>query len=145
MTVEFQAEFTLAGPIVIKALIKPLSPALPISSSEPSPASPISDVSSPAVASPIARSRLPVPRHALDMLVFVLRNVDNPANYPIEARANVCSLLLQLTKNTPQDDLAKVRDATRSTLEKLGHRLHSAKGKDEMLRDRVQDVLSAWV
>jgi len=99
------------GPIVIKALIKPLSPALPISSSEPSPASPISDVSSPIVASPTARSRLPVPRHALDMLIFVLRNVDNPANYP-------------------QDDLAKVRDATRSTLEKLGHRLHSAWGRN---------------
>lgn len=78
------------------------------------------------------------------MLVFVLRNVDNPANYPQEVRVNVCSLLLQLTKNTPEDDLTKLKGAVRSTLEKLTNRLQSAAGKDEMLRSSVQKVLSAW-
>jgi hypothetical protein len=78
------------------------------------------------------------------MLGFVLKNVDNPANYPQEVRINVCSLLLQLTRHTTEDDLLKVKDALRSTLEKLTNKLQSAMGKDEMLRGNVQKVLSAW-
>ncbi|KAF9451074.1 hypothetical protein P691DRAFT_808915 [Macrolepiota fuliginosa MF-IS2] len=131
------------GQLVLKALNKPTASALPAPSSEPS-ASPTSDVSSPVVTSPIARSKLHVPRHALDMLIFVLRNVDNPANYPQEVRINACSLLLQLTKHTSEDDIAKVKDTVRSTLEKLVIRLQSATGKDEMLRNSIQKVLSAW-
>lgn len=121
-----------------------MAPALSTSSPEPSPASPTSDISPPAVASPTVRPKLHVPRHALDMLVFVLRNVDNPANYPQEVRVNVCSLLIQLTKHTSEDDIMKVKEAVRSTLEKLLIRLQSASGKDEMLRNSAQKVLSAW-
>lgn len=136
--------FFFSGQLVLRALSKPTSHALSPSSPEPLLASPTSDVSSPAVTSPTIRPKLHVPRHALDMLVFVLRNVDNPANYPQEVRVNVCSLLLQLTKNTPEDDLTKLKGAVRSTLEKLTNRLQSAAGKDEMLRSSVQKVLSAW-
>lgn len=78
------------------------------------------------------------------MLVFVLRNVDNPANYQQEIRINVCALLLQLTKNTPEEDLAQLKRAFRSTLEKLTNKLQSATDKDAMLRENVQKVLSAW-
>ncbi|KXN82074.1 hypothetical protein AN958_03232 [Leucoagaricus sp. SymC.cos] len=128
--------------LVLAALNKPTHIAPP---TEPIAASPMSDVSSPVATSPLsARPMLPVPRHALDMLVFVLRNVDNPANYPQEVRMNVCSLLLQLTRHSSEDDLAKIKEATRSTLEKLTNRLQSATGKDEVLRNSIQKVLSAW-
>jgi len=78
------------------------------------------------------------------MLVFILRNVDNPANYPQEVRINVCSLLLQLTKHTLECDLMRVKETVRSTLVKLTNRLQSATGKDERLRNSIQKVLTLW-
>lgn len=53
---------------------------------------------------------LPVPRHALDMLVYALRNVDNPVNFPVEVRVNICSFLLQLQKNVPAESLSHVQE-----------------------------------
>ncbi|KAF5357793.1 hypothetical protein D9756_001613 [Leucocoprinus leucothites] len=133
------------GQLVLKALSKPMTPEVVQSPMESFATSPTSDVSSPAIIPPTsARPKLHVPRHALDMLVFVLRNVDNPANYPQEVRVNVCSLLLQLTKHTPEDDITRIKEAMRSTLEKLMNRLQLATGKDEMLRNSIQKVLSAW-
>ncbi|KAF7779072.1 hypothetical protein Agabi119p4_3417 [Agaricus bisporus var. burnettii] len=129
--------------LVLRALTKPnpeARPPLP----EPVSTSPTSDLSSPVVASPKTYPQLHIPRHALDMLVFVLRNVDNPANYQQEIRINVCALLLQLTKNTPEEDLAQLKRAFRSPLEKLTNKLQSATDKDAMLRENVQKVLSAW-
>ncbi len=41
------------------------------------------------------------------MLVFVLRNVDNPVNFPIEVRIN----FLQLPRFAPAASLAKIWDA----------------------------------
>ncbi|KAJ3573972.1 hypothetical protein NP233_g2090 [Leucocoprinus birnbaumii] len=129
------------GQLVAKALSKPMPSGVAQSSVEPFATSPTSDVSSPAVASPLsARPKLHVPRHGLDMLIFVLRNVDNPANYPQEVRINVCSLLLQLTKNTSEDDLATIKEAIRSTLEKLTNRLQQATGKDELLRNNMSNI-----
>jgi hypothetical protein len=137
--------FVSAGQLVLKALNKAVAPTVVTSPVEAFSASPTSDMSSPVVTSPLsARPKLHVPRHALDMLVFVLRNVDNPANYPQEVRMNVCSLLLQLTKHSGEDDVTKVKEAMHSTLEKLTNRLQSATGKDEMLRNSIQKVLSAW-
>jgi len=52
---------------------------------------------------------LPVPEHALDMLVNVLRNVDNPVNFPIEVRVNTCTFLLQLQRYVSSDSLAPIR------------------------------------
>lgn len=128
---------------MLRALTKPNPEARP-SLPEPVSTSPTSDLSSPVVASPKTYPQLHIPRHALDMLVFVLRNVDNPANYQQEIRINVCALLLQLTKNTPEEDLAQLKRAFRSTLEKLTNKLQSATDKDAMLRENVQKVLSAW-
>lgn len=133
----------ISAQLVLKALTKSNSEAKP-SLPELAATSPTSDLSSPVVASPTVNPQLHTPRHALDMLIFVLRNVDNPANYQQEIRINVCALLLQLTKNTPEEDLAQLKGAFRSTLEKLMNKLSSATDKDAMLRENIQKVLSAW-
>jgi hypothetical protein len=129
--------------LVLKALTKP-NPEVKPPPPELATTSPTSDLSSPVVASPTFNPQLHIPRHALDMLIFVLRNVDNPANYQQEIRINVCALLLQLTKNTPEEDLPQLKGAFRSTLEKLANKLLSATDKDTMLRENVKKVLSAW-
>jgi len=135
-----------AGQLVLRALSKPAAPDNVASPIEPIATSPTSDISSPTIASPLlsTRTKLNTPRRALDMLVFILRNVDNPANYPQEVRINVCSLLLQLTKHTLECDLMRVKETVRSTLVKLTNRLQSATGKDERLRNSIQKVLTLW-
>lgn len=79
------------------------------------------------------------------MLVAVLKNVDNPANFPVEVRANVCSLLLQLARNCSGDDLTKVKEAARPILEQLTEALQNTQGKEAMLGNAAKRVLDAWV
>lgn len=59
---------------------------------------------------PSVNDGLLVPRHALDMLVYALSNVDNPVNFPVEVRVNICNFLLQLQKNVPAESLARVKE-----------------------------------
>ncbi|KAF8201422.1 hypothetical protein BJ912DRAFT_1019387 [Pholiota molesta] len=72
--------------LVLEALTIPPNGDAPLS---PSTSSEITS----ALPTPSSRNDgLPVPRHALDMLVFVLRNVDNPVNFPIERHIPAASL-----------------------------------------------------
>lgn len=101
-----------------------------------------SDFDSPIASTP-DRPRLPVPRHAFEMLLFVLKNVDNPANYPVEVRVNVCSFLSQLSKHTSGEDLVKVKTAARPVLENVLAN-PGAQGKEELLEKAIKRLLEAW-
>ncbi|KAF9464652.1 hypothetical protein BDZ94DRAFT_1255595 [Collybia nuda] len=105
------------GPLVLKAITAPLS----LDASAPTADTPPSstDVALSVTANTQASARLPVPLHALDMLLFALKNVDNPANFPSEVRANICSFFIQLGRHTSGDELNKVRDAVREVLVQL--------------------------
>ncbi|KAG6878723.1 hypothetical protein C0993_011538 [Termitomyces sp. T159_Od127] len=87
-----------------------------------------------------ARVHLNTPRHPLDMLVFVLKNVDNPANFPTEVRANVCSFLIQLTKHTHGVKLEQVKEAMQPVLESL----LASSGVEERLENALHRLSEAW-
>ena len=116
------------------------------SPTDPTSASTSSEFSSPVTNTPSERLQvqLPVPRHALDMLVFTLKNVDNPANFPVEIRVNVCSFLVQLGKHSSSDELTKVKATVQPVLEKLLEGLQGAQAKEEMLAKAIKRVLDAW-
>ncbi|KAF7322937.1 GTP binding [Mycena chlorophos] len=82
------------GPLALSAILTPidsepqLPESAPASASSEQPTSG-SDLSSPVVTTPSTKGRPTIPRNALDMLIAVLRNVDNPANFQIEVRLNV--------------------------------------------------------
>lgn len=89
--------------------------------------------------------RLPKPRTALDMLIGVLKNVDNPANFLTEVRVNVCSLFLQINRNTTAQDLTVVKDTVRPVLEDVYDSVKDTKGgKEEMLAKSTRRLLDAW-
>lgn len=127
------------GPLVLSAITAPLLPHNP-SVAEPSSAT-SSDASSPLIATPPTRAHIPAPRHALDMLISVLRNVDNPVNYPIEVRMNTCSFFVQLAKHTSGPGLESVEDFVRPILEKT---VESGEGKGEKLAPYAKRVLDSW-
>ncbi|KAG6854319.1 hypothetical protein C0991_008214 [Blastosporella zonata] len=141
--------------ITIRHLISPLSAllvleALTISLTEVTPDPPLdpmsppttaSDVGSPISSAPRNRVHLNTPRHALDMLVFTLKNVDNPVNFPVEVRSNVCSLLIQLSKHSPGDKLEQVKEAVRPVLETL----LVSQALDEKLESAARRLQDAWL
>jgi hypothetical protein len=57
--------------------------------------------------------------NALDMLVSVLRNVDNSINFPIEVRVNTCTFFLQLQKHVSSDSLAPIRATVLPVLQQI--------------------------
>ena len=61
----------------------------------------------------------PAMQHALDMLVNVLRNVDNSINFPIEVRVNTCTFFLQLQKHVSSDSLAPVSEIVLPVLQQI--------------------------
>ena len=128
-----------SGPLVLAAITVPLNADMPNSPVDPTSASTSSDFGSPIASTPSDRVRLALPRHALDMLIFTLRNVDNPANFPVEVRVNVCSFFVQLCKHNSGEELLKVKDAVRPVVEKL-----VVEAKEEMLAKAIKRVLVAW-
>lgn len=127
------------GLLVLSAITAPLLPHNP-SVAEPSSAT-SSDASSPLIATPPTRAQIPAPRHALDMLISVLRNIDNPVNYPVEVRMNTCSFFVQLAKHTSGPGLESVEDLVRPILEKI---VESGEGKGEKLAPYAKRVLDSW-
>lgn len=134
------------APLVLNAITTTLPIDAPPPAEPPlsASASTSSDVSSPVVATPPIRGKLPVPRHGLDMLLFVLRNIDNPANFPVEVRVNVCSFLLQLGKQTSGPEWNAVQTKVRPTLEKIIETTQNVQGKEEMLGKAAKRVLDHW-
>ncbi|CAK5264572.1 unnamed protein product [Mycena citricolor] len=99
-----------------------------------------SDLSSPVVATPTGRGRIPSPRNALDMLIAVLRNVDNPVNFPAEVRVNVCSLFAQITKNAAGPELDRVKTLVRPVIEQVSETLP----RDGILTKSMKRLSDLW-
>ncbi|KAJ7097972.1 hypothetical protein B0H15DRAFT_823645 [Mycena belliarum] len=139
------------GPLALSAILTPMlfdgAPPEP-PSAPPSASSELtsgSDVSSPVVTTPSTRGRLPVPRNALDMLIAVLKNVDNPVNFQMEVRVNVCSFFAQLTRHTSGPELLRVKDSVKPVVENIAESLENASGKEEMLVKAAKKLLESWV
>ncbi|KAG6818154.1 hypothetical protein H0H87_000059 [Tephrocybe sp. NHM501043] len=129
--------------LVLDALTASLGVEIPPESpfDSTSPPTTASDVGSPLSSAPSRnRVKLNVPRHPLDMLVFTLRNVDNPANFPSEVRANVCSFLIQLSKHIHGDKLEEVKEAIQPVLEAL----LASQGLEERLVNAMRRLQDAW-
>ncbi|KAJ7709953.1 hypothetical protein B0H17DRAFT_1324761 [Mycena rosella] len=138
------------GPLALSAILTPLpfevTPPEP-PSAPPSASSELtsgSDVSSPVVTTPSTRGRLPIPRNALDMLIAVLKNVDNPVNFQMEVRVNVCSFFAQLTRHTSGPELGRVKDSVRPVVENVSENLQNASNKEEMLVKATKKLLELW-
>lgn len=136
------------GPLVIRAITdtSDAEPPTPIDAFPASLAS--SEASSPMTTpSSVGGRGLPSSYTGLDMLVFVLKNVDNPVNFPVEIRVNACAFLIQLARNTTTEEMSKVKEVVKPVLEKLAtadpHTL-AAPGKEDLLRKSVRKVLDAW-
>lgn len=80
------------------------------------------------------------------MLIGVLRNVDNPANFQVEVRLNVCSLLLQLSKQPPSDGMRKLKHRLQPVLEHLIEDLQAVQvdGKEGLLLAAAKEVSKGW-
>lgn len=122
--------------LVLDAILAPVVDApLP----EPSLLSPTgSDASSPTLVNP---RRPQVPRSGIEMIANALRNVDNPAAYPIEIRANICTFLIQLSRNASGSKLAQVKEEVRPVLEKIKE---EKKEKEVLLVNAATRVLELF-
>ncbi|KAJ6502596.1 hypothetical protein C8R45DRAFT_977130 [Mycena sanguinolenta] len=140
------------APLALTAILTPIpfdSPMPEPPSATPSSSSELtsgSDVSSPVVTTPSTRGRLPIPRNALDMLIAVLRNVDNPVNFQMEVRVNVCSFFVQLTRHNSGPELLRVKDGVRPVVENVWESLQNAsnKGDQEMLVKAAKKLMDLW-
>jgi len=78
------------------------------------------------------------------MLVAVLKNVDTGSNFPIEVRANVCSLIGQAGKNVTSAQQARVKEATEPILKILVEKSRGTTPREGMLGAAAQRVLDGW-
>ncbi|KAK0503214.1 hypothetical protein EDD18DRAFT_1136922 [Armillaria luteobubalina] len=132
-------------PLVLAALLAPFDLPSPPPTEPPSAStSSNSDVSSPTLTTPSTRGQLPTPRSAAEMLVAVLRNFDNPVNFPVEVRINVCSLLWQVGRYKGGEDVSKLRAVIKPVLEQLVEDSPTPQGKEETLVDVAKKVLENW-
>ncbi|KAH9484292.1 hypothetical protein JR316_0003773 [Psilocybe cubensis] len=138
----------LGGPLVLNALTVPVKNTLPAP-----PSISVEDTLSPingAVPSPEGSSRdggLPVPRHALDMLVYVLRNIENPVNFPYEVRVNTCTFFLQLQRHTAGPSLDHVRDTVLPVIQDIKQEIsdypEGVDGEEKLLK-AVNLLIDSW-
>ncbi|ESK96931.1 gtp binding [Moniliophthora roreri MCA 2997] len=135
------------APLVLQAILSPVLLEPPPSAEPPSASSSVAtELSSPTIATPSTRGRLPVPRTALDMLIAVLKNVDNPVNFQPEVRINVCSLLIQVGRNSAEEEeYAKVKETVKPVMEELLESLRGATGIEGALAKAVNRVIETWV
>lgn len=140
------------GNLVLDAILAPLPAEVTPNSASVS-ASNGSDIYSPVMTPPPAQSRLPVPRRALDRLIAVLKNSPvsdsstnsnhpNPATFPMEVRANVCTLLAQVSRKASAGQLEAVRDPTKNILEDLAK--SAGPGRDGLLGIAAKKALESF-
>lgn len=91
--------------------------------------------------SPTLVNKNPVTQNGLEMIVNALRNVDNPVVYPIEIRTNICTFLVQLSRNTSGPKLLQVQEATKPILEKIKE---LSTEKEDLLTNAATKVLEGW-
>ena len=126
-----------SGPLVANALTVPLNGDAPLSLSANI------DVASSLPTPSSGNDGLPTPRHALDMLVFVLRNVDNPVNFPIEVRINTCTFFLQLPRFAPAASLAKIWDAVVPVVQQVIEDSEGIKEEEKLVK-AANVLLENW-
>jgi len=92
-----------------------------------------------------SRDGLPVPKHALDMLVFVLRNFDNPVNFPMEVRINACTFFTQLqpNRNVPAASLVRIREAVLPVVQQVAEDSQEVSG-EEKLHAAANLLIETW-
>ena len=120
----------VSGPLVLDALFNPVNQGVSAATASPSTSDPISSL-------PTASSvddGLPVPQNALDMLIYALRNVDNPVNFPIEVRVNVCTSLLQLQKNVSPDAFARVKTTVLPVVQQVVDELQDEPQEEKLFK-----------
>lgn len=129
---------SVLGAFVLAALTTPISHELSSVQRGESSSLLTSETSSPTTPVSPDKSASKTPHHALDMLLSVLRNADKSVKFPVEVRANVCSLLFQLGRNSSGEELVRLKDTFRPVLESLA-------GNVEPLLERgIQRVLDSW-
>ncbi|PPR03530.1 hypothetical protein CVT24_007016 [Panaeolus cyanescens] len=125
----------LGAPLVLQALIVPLNSSLPVEDNLTSPALPTSSSRG---------DGLPVPRNALDMLIYVLKNVDNPVNFAVEVRTNACIFFTHLLRQpVAHGALAKVRSAVLPVVEQVAEEAQGVK-EEEKLYKAAKALIEAW-
>lgn len=92
---------------------------------------------------PSENDGLPVPRHALDMLVFVLRNVENPVNFPIEVRVNTCTFFLQLQRYATGPALEKIRETVLPVVIQVAEDSADVEGEEKLVKAANQ-LIETW-
>lgn len=98
-------------------------------------ASPITDIPTSSLPTPSStEDGLPVPRNALDMLIYALRNVDNPVNFPVEVRVNVCTFLLQLHKNVSPEAFERVKSAVLPVVQHVADELQDEPQEEKLYK-----------
>ncbi|KDR81566.1 hypothetical protein GALMADRAFT_239590 [Galerina marginata CBS 339.88] len=130
------------GPLVVDALTVPLNGTTPAPVEET--LSLANGGGSPSLPTPSSRNDgLPVPRHALDMLVYVLRNVDNPVNFPMEVRLNTCTFFLQLQRHASVISLTRVREAVLPVVQQVAEDSREIE-EEEKLAKAANLLLESW-
>jgi len=128
------------GPLVLEALFTLMNQGV-------SPIATSSSVSDPTSSLPTPSSvndGLPVPQNALDMLIYALRNVDNPVNFPIEVRVNVCTFLLQLQKNATPEGFGRVKRSALPVAQQVVDELQD-EPQEEKLFKAASLLVKSWV
>lgn len=134
------------GPLVLRSLIAPLPIEVMPHGPGSAAVSNASETGSP-ITSPATRH---APRRALDQLILILRNdgIDKAPStvppYPIEIRANICSLLGQLTKQTSGEDMDSVKEVAKPVLEELSRSTQGV-GRESILGNAAKRVLDVWL
>jgi hypothetical protein len=123
----------LAADLILDAILLPI----PESNVGGTPLSPMGSEAS----SPTLVNKNPVTQNGLEMIVNALRNVDNPVVYPIEIRTNICTFLVQLSRNTSGPKLLQVQEATKPILEKIKE---LSTEKEDLLTNAATKVLEGW-
>lgn len=131
---------SVSGPLVLEALFAPINQGVPAVVASPSANDPSSSLPTPSS----VNDGLPVPQDALDMLIYALRNIDNPVNFPIEIRVNICSFLLQLQKSVPPEAFARVKNVVLPVAQQVLDELRE-EPREERLFKAVSHLVMAWV
>jgi len=125
----FNTKAPCLGPLVLEALTTALNGNLATEE-------PLSANSEDSSSLPTPSSRndgLLVPRHALDMLVFALRNVDNPVNFPLEVRVNICTFFLQLQRHSSAH-LTRVKAIVLPVVEQVAEDSEDVEGEEKLAK-----------
>ncbi|KAM6500561.1 hypothetical protein JOM56_003575 [Amanita muscaria] len=135
------------GPLVIRAIVETSDAEPPTPTDVFQPSFIGSEASSPVTSPSSVGGRGFSSVSALDIIIYVLKNVDNPVNFPVEIRLNACAFLLQLGRHTSNEDNSRIRGVVKPVLEKLATGdapVLVAPGREDVLRASVKKVLDAW-